>query len=105
MKLPLLFLLLNPFSQLDPSDTRLIMLSAAAAQLCFVSQMPAEEQTPATIAFLKQLNTDFPGHTKWLKSERTFEGAVALSRLLDDSCRKFKVPKQEFEKLARPYLR
>ena len=101
----LLFLLLNPFSQPDPSDTRLIMLSAAAAQLCFVSQMPAEEQTPATIAFLKQLNTDFPGHTKWLKSERTFEGAVALSRLLDDSCRKFKVPKQEFETRARPYLR
>ena len=87
------------------SDVRLVMLSAAAAQLCLVSQMPAEEQTPATVRFLQQLNSDFPGHYKWLKSERTFEGAVELSFLLDDSCQKLKVPKLKFRRTALPYLR
>ena len=103
--LPLLLLISPLQPEGKTEDVRLVMLTAAAAQLCFVSQMPAKEQAPATVRFLQQLNVDFPGNTKWLKSERTFEGAVELSYLLDDSCQKFKVPRLRFIEAARPYLR
>ena len=103
--LPLLLLLSPLQPEGKTEDVRLVMLSAAAAQLCLVSRMPAEEQAPATVRFLQQLNADFPGNTKWLKSERTFEGAVELSYLLDDSCQKIKVPRLRFVEAARPYLR
>ena len=42
--LPLLLLISPLQPEGKTEDVRLVMLTAAAAQLCFVSQMPAEEQ-------------------------------------------------------------
>lgn len=85
-------------------QTRITMLSAAAAQICLVQQMPASEQVPALTEFLVKLNDDFPGHTQWLKSERTFEGAVRLSQLLSSSCDETAIPKKQFHRVMAPYL-
>lgn len=102
-----ILLLLTPWPDrpiVQGRQTRITMLSAAAAQICLVQKLPARRQAPEMTRFLRRLNADFPGHTQWLKSERTFDGALKLSALLSRSCDKTAVPHKQFLDVMSPYL-
>ena len=86
------------------APSRLVMLTASAAHLCRISTYPPELQVPELRAFLRRLDADFPGNTDWLRSNRTFEGAVTLANLLDEDCTGLTASPERFMEVATPYL-
>ena len=106
--IPLLLAAALETTPLIPEDARaqrLFMLSAAAAKLCLLKDVPDPYYTEELHNFFRAINEDYPGHKEWFKRERTADGAMMLSTLLNDECR-FPNPKTRkfFIKQAQPYL-
>ena len=60
------------------------MLSAAATKLCLLEGVPDPYYTEELHNFFRAINEDYPGHKEWFKRERTADGAMMLSTLLNE---------------------